>query len=132
MHVVLVCEIFLFDENANKFPIPVYNVVHASQTNLSRCGVAIYLLDDFNYRERPDLCINIEGHFESITVEIDAKQGRHNLIISEIYRVPNTNVRSSIERYDEMVTGFGRTKCDIIIGSDLNFNKVNTNRNSKK
>ena len=99
---------------------------------LSRGGVAIYLLDDFNYRERPDLCINIEGHFESITVEIDAKQGRHNLIISEIYRVPNTNERSSIERYDEMVTGFGRTKCDIIIGSDLNFdfNKVNNNRNT--
>ena len=66
----------------------------------------------------------MEGHFESITVEVDAKQCRHNLIISEIYRVPNTNERTSIERYDEMVTGFGRTKCDIIIGSDLNLLKM--------
>ena len=91
VHFVLLCETFLFDENANKFPIPGYNFVHASRTNLSRCGVAIYLLDDFNHRERPDLYKNIEGHFESITVEIDVKQGRHNLIIAEIYRVPNTN-----------------------------------------
>ena len=46
--------------------------------------------------------------------------------------MPNTNERSSIERYDEIVTGFVRTKCDIIIGSDLNFdfNKVNNNRNT--
>ena len=35
------------------------------------------------------MCINIEGQFESITVEIDAKHGKHNLIISEIYRVSN-------------------------------------------
>ena len=63
VHFVLLCETFLFDENVNKFPIPGYNFMHASRTNHSKGAVAIDLLDDFDYRERPDLCINIEGHF---------------------------------------------------------------------
>ena len=39
-------------------------------------GVAMYISDDFNFKERPDLCINVEGHFESITLEIETKQLR--------------------------------------------------------
>ena len=35
--------------------------------------------------------MNIEGQFESLTVEIEDSQGKGSLIISEIYRVPNTN-----------------------------------------
>ena len=52
---------------------------------LSRGGVAIYILKGLNFKEKPDLCINIEGQFESLTVEIEDRQGKGSLIISEIY-----------------------------------------------
>ena len=82
--------------------------------------------DDFNFKERPDLCINVEGHFESITAEIETKQGKHNLIISEIYRVPNTNERQSIMYYENMISTLCHTKADILIGTDQNFDLMKT------
>ena len=113
------------------FPIPGYNFVHVSRSSLTRGGVAIYLLNDINYKERQDLCIHLEGQFESIAVEVETKNSKHNIIIAEIYRVPNTNERLSIERYDQMVTALGHTKCDLMIGTDQNFDymKVDTNQN---
>ena len=38
---------------------------------------------------------------------------------------------TSIERYDQMVTALGHTKCDLMIGTDQNFDymKVDTNQN---
>ena len=41
-----------------------------SRSEITRGGVAIYLLEEYNYIERLDLCINIECEFESIALEI--------------------------------------------------------------
>ncbi len=48
------------------------------------------------------------------------------------YRIPNTNERLSIERYDQMVTSLCNTKCSLMIGSDMNMDymKVHTNKNA--
>ena len=86
----------------------------------------MYISDDFNFKEIPDLCINVEGHFESITAEIETKQGKHNLIISEIYRLPNTNERQSIMYYENMISTLCHTKADILIGTDQNFDSMKT------
>ena len=66
VHFVLLCETFLTYLNASMFPIPGYEFVHKSRNNLSKGGVAIYVLLGLNYMERPDLWVNIEGEFESI------------------------------------------------------------------
>ncbi len=132
VHFILVCETFLSDINADMFPIPGYNFVHMSRKNLTRGGVAIYLLNCFNYKKRLDLCINVEGQFESIAVEIQSTCSKQNLIISEIYRIPNTNERLSIDRYDQMVTALCNTNCSLMIGTDQNvdYMRVNTNQNA--
>ena len=39
------------------------------------------------------MCIHLEGQFESIAVEVETKNSKHN---NEIYRVPTTNERPSI------------------------------------
>ena len=113
------------------FPIPGYNFVQVSRSSLTRGGVEIYLLNDINYKERQDICMNLEGQFESIDVEVKTKNSKHNIIIAEFDRVPNTNERLSIERHDQMVTALGHTKCDLMIGTDQNFDymKVDTNQN---
>ena len=36
----------------------------------------IYILNEFHFKLRPDLCINIEGEFECIAAEIEAKRGK--------------------------------------------------------
>ena len=69
--------------------------------------------------------------FESIAIEVKDIYDKQNVIIAEIYRVPNTNERISIERYDELVIKLCQKKMDIIIDTDQNFDlmKVHTNRN---
>ena len=103
------------------FPIAGYNVVHMSRSQLTRGGVAIYIIDGFNYTERLDLCINVEVEFESIAVEIKPKHNKPHLIVTEIYRIQNTSERMSIERFDQIVTALSNSQCDIIVGSDQNI-----------
>ena len=55
---VLLCETFLINSNANLFPIPGYSFIHMNRTTLSKGGVAMYIHNDFNYKERLDLCLN--------------------------------------------------------------------------
>ena len=82
IHFILLCETFLSNANAHLFPIAGYNFVHKSRSQLTRGGVAIYILDGFNYTERLDLCINVEGEFESISVEIKPKHNKPHIIVT--------------------------------------------------
>ena len=66
------------------------------------------------YMGRHHLFVNIEGEFESIAIEVKDTYDKQNAIIADIYRVPNTNERKSIERYDEFVTKFCQTKMDVL------------------
>ena len=88
---------------------------------LFRGGVAMYISNKYNYAERIDLCINVEGEFESIAIEVDTGQKASNLIVPEINRVPNTNENMSIGRYDRTIAMSSGSNRDIIIGTDQNF-----------
>ena len=70
IHFILLCETFLSNANAHLFPIAGNNFVHKSRSQLTRGGVAIYILDGFNYTERLDLCINVEfiGYLTRVSV----------------------------------------------------------------
>jgi hypothetical protein len=124
---VLLCETFLVDANANKFLMPGYNFVHKSRKSLSRGGVAMYIADKYTFVERQDLCINVEGEYESIAVEINAQNGGKNLLLSEIYRIPNTSERESLARYDEMVRNICGTNTNVILGTDQNMDYMKIN-----
>ena len=67
---------------------------------MAKGGIALYISDDFTFIEKSDLSINIEGEFESIIIEVKNIASK-NIIIGEIYRVPNTSVRESIARYEK-------------------------------
>ena len=89
-----------------------------NRTNKSRGGVAIYIRKNIEYKLREDLDIFVEGEFESIFLETVINNNK--TVIGEIYRVPNSNINQSIERYDEI---FSKTKDakNVIIGTDQNF-----------
>ena len=127
VHFVLLCETFLTEINANLYPIQGYNFVHHSRMNKTRGGVAIYLLNTFNYDARHDISVNVEGEFESIVLEIEQLHSKNKLFVAEVYRVPNTNQATSIERYDRLLSLLTLNNGDVIMGSDLNFDLMKVN-----
>ena len=129
---ILLCETFLTDNIANQFNLPGYNLIYKNRHNKTRGGVAIYLKAEYNFVERNDIAINIEGSFESIFIEI--KSPIKNAIIGEIYRVPNTNETSAINMYDTILTKLQNYKNTVIIGTDQNFDyiKLNEHRNTQE
>ena len=77
IHFILLCETFLITENAG------YKFIHQSRTTISRGGVAMYISDDFNFKDLIYVLM-LKAILNHITAEIETKQGKHNLIISEI------------------------------------------------
>ena len=65
-----------------------------------------------------DLDIFVEGEFESMFLETVINNNK--TVIGEIYRVPNSNINQSIERYDEIFLKLKDAK-NVIIGTDQNF-----------
>ncbi len=81
VHFILLCETFLTDANAGMYDISGYSFVCHNRKSLTRGGVAIYILNELNYKVRNDLCLNVEGEFESIAVEVESKRhdkSKHN------------------------------------------------------
>ncbi len=95
---ILLCETFLNDRNSDFCNIPGYKLIHNNRTKKTRGGVAMYIKSNIQYKLRNDLAIFEEGVFESIFVETS-----DNMIVGEIYRIPNTNVKKSIEHYDSIL-----------------------------
>ena len=101
IHFVLLCETFLTDVNCENFQIPGYHFEQNNRAHKKGGGVGIYIADDIQYTIRNDIAINYENEFESIIIELNNK--KHNLIVGEIYRIPNTNEQTSIERYEQII-----------------------------
>ena len=97
---ILLCETFLNDFNCDYFNIPGYNLVSKNRKSMNKGGVAIYIKHSINYKIRDDLSTFVEGEFESIFVEI---MGTSPAIVGEIYRVPNTNINTGIQRYSDIL-----------------------------
>ena len=81
--------------------------------------MGILLATKLQYRERPDLTLNIPD-FESIKVEIMT----HNdsIFVCALYRPPNTNGKEFNKNYKRQLKKFNNNQYDrLIIGSDHNM-----------
>lgn len=119
LDVIMLCETFLTDLNVDLCHIEGYSLEHSSRSKLRQGGVCIFLHKSLKYKLRNDISIFDEGLFESISVEIEAKP--KNIILSEVYRVPNTNVSEFMSRYESIVKAANLEKKDVIIGTDQNL-----------
>ena len=92
---------------------------------------AIYLLDEFAFEVRNDLSLFDEGQFESLFLELKVRNGI-KLIIGEVYRVPSTNERFSMAKYDSILDKLQTFKGETIFGTNQNMDylKIETNRNT--
>jgi hypothetical protein len=126
---ILLCETFLTNEIAQQFNIKNYNMVFNNRANQRRGGVLIYIHKKYKLTNLNDINIFIQGEFESIFVEVE--YNKQKLIIGEIYRVPNTNIGVSLERYESVLEKLNSYKHPIIIGTDQNFNYMNIVQHGK-
>ena len=116
---ILLCETFVNDDNAHLFKLPNYNFIYKNRKIKSKGGVAIYIRDNIQYNLREDLSIFIEGEFESIFIE-SINNGQTS-IVGEIYRIPNTSVNLSIQRYEAILQKMESSNSQVIIGTDQNL-----------
>jgi exonuclease III len=128
---ILLCETFLNDNIANQFNIKGYNLVYKNRTKSTRGGVAIYANTKYNFAVRDDLALNTPCVFESVFIEIQSN--KCNVIVGEIYRVPNTNELKSIKMYETISKQLQNYNHNIIIGTDQYFDyiKIDQHKNSE-
>jgi len=118
-HFILLCETFLNEVNMSRCKISGYNLVSRNRKCNNRGGVAIYIRDTLSYTVRDDVALNVYGEFESIRVEVKCK--KTNMLVGEIYRIPDTNEWLPIDRYETIADNINQTNLNAIIGTDQNI-----------
>ena len=130
--IFMLCETFLSEKNHKKFNFDGYDIINAYRVNKQRGGVAILVKNGINYVERSDIGVFEEGKFESIFVELPQNR-KPNIIIGEVYRVPGTNERDFIEKYESIIRTIKAENKRVIIGTDQNLDylKINVHPNTQ-
>ena len=126
--IVLLCETFVNDTNLARCSLPNYTFEELHRKEKSRGGVGIFIDKKIKYKVRHDLSLFDEGSFESIFLEITCKN--KNTVVGEIYRVPNTNELSFIDKYSSIIDTINSENKDIIIGTDQNLDFLKYDRHT--
>ena len=77
--------------NVDACKIEGYNMEFKHRTTKTQGGVAVYINNKIQYKNRADLSVFHEGKMETCFVELLTEKQQNNIIIGEIYRVPNTD-----------------------------------------
>ena len=113
---ILLCETFLSDKNHDLFNIPGYTFISRHRKHYRQGGVGIYIKNNINFVIIDDLSIFIEKSFETLFLEVTSSKG--NIIIGEVYRVPNSSCPDSITNYELLTNKLQNENKEIIIGTD--------------
>ena len=85
----------------------------------------MYISDKYNYITRDDNSLFVEHSFESVFVEVLVNH-TVNIIVGEIYRVPNSNRHLSIQYYEDIISKLQYENKEVILGTDENFDYLNS------
>lgn len=121
---ILICETFLQEHNVSLYNLENYTFISKNRSKLKGGGVCMYIKNNIQFKLRDDIAIFREGEFESIFIETTCPNTKP-YIIGEIYRVPNTNTKKSLEYYETIITRIGNN--NTIIGTDQNVDFLKTN-----
>ena len=116
---ILLCETFINDVNLMQCTLSNYYFEEIHRKNKSGGGVGIFINKRLKYKSRSDITIFNEGIFESIFLEI--KSNKKNIIVGSVYRIPNTNEKLFIDKYNQIMSKLSLENKDVIIGADQNM-----------
>ena len=117
--ILLLSETHKHANNINLVRIPGYREFHNYRKNKKGGGVSIYIKEKFMTTALEQYNVFLEGRFESMTIELKLK--KRNLLISSVYRPPNT----SLSEFDRILKRYLETlrehSDNIVIGGDFNI-----------
>ena len=121
---ILLCETFLSDKNHYLYNIPGYTFISRHPKHYRQGAIGIYIKNNISFIIREDLPIFIDKSFETLFFEVTSSNG--SIIIGEVYRVPNSSCPDLITNYELITNKLQNENKEIIIGTDQNFDYLNT------
>ena len=119
IHIATINETWLTKDNEHLLNIPDYQVIKRNRIGKKGGGVCILVHKSLYYNELNTINNLQFKHIEQISIEL--KVQRKNLLVSSLYRPPNTNVTEFNEEYENLLRKMQATKLDIVIGLDHNL-----------
>ena len=105
-----------------------YDFIHNdSPTNAG--GVGLYVKNGLKYSMRNDLNLHL-SYCEDIWIEV--KSTKQSLILSTIYRHPNSDVANFQDKLCDILLKLENNKTSCVINGDFNINLLNTKNNKVK
>ena len=95
-------------------------------------GVGILISNKLQFRERKDITLNIPN-FENITIEL--KTHKDSILLSALYRPPNTKETEFIKNYKRLLNKFNREEISrliLVLDHNLDFLKHEKHRPTKE
>ena len=96
-----------------------YNLVRIDRCNKTGGGVAIFVLEDINFKLRDDLTFS-KDCLELIFVELHC--GASSILIGCVYRPPGTSFEEFLENMENIIHLVSRERKLVFIGGDFNIN----------
>ena len=117
--VLALSETWLTTANVSSFPITGYHPIipNIRKDNSGRGGVALYVREDLNFNERPDLDLFIPFIFESKFITIK----EFNITTGVIYRSPSANISDFLQAYQQLIEKLKLCKEHYLLLGDFNI-----------
>ena len=125
---ILLCETFINSRNEKLCSLPGYELVCKNREGRGG-GVAIFIKKGIAYNLREDIMVNVQNEFESIFIEVTTECKSKKVLVGEVYRVPNTNPKYSLQRFKTIIDKINNSTDQVIIGTDQNFDFLKIDQN---
>ena len=129
--VILLVKTWVSESVTKHCVLPGYDFLGNPRTNKKGGGVGIFINKQLQYKSRHDLHLTSEN-FENISIEIKTKTT--NVVLSSIYRPPNTNQKEFIAHFESLHKKVNSNKnLSWVIGLDhyMDFLKHQINMNTQ-
>ena len=116
--IIGISETWLHNNSPPVFNIPNYNMIRADRKGGRGGGVAYYIHESINFKQRND--VHIDGT-EDLFIEVK-RQNTKNVILGLVYRPPNYLFEHFFDQLEVTLSKFSPENKDIYIMRDFNIN----------
>ena len=109
LDIIMLNETLLNNERLGLVQLTGYELITKNR-NSRDGGVAIYINENINYKRRQDLEVDVEREIESVTIEIQTNKRCDNIVVSSLYRIPNTREQHFISKFKQLSKAVIRKK----------------------
>ena len=110
--------------------IPGYKFIHNHRIDADGGGVGLYLAENFEFKNRPDLVFQNSQCAESLFAEV-IRPKQKNLIIGVLYRPPNQNLQDFIDGLDSFLVRISKENKACYLMADWNLDLMKHHKHDK-